>query len=54
MSTLRRIIRACMKDKNVTYMGEDIEEFLMNNEINPTKLIKSNNWLTPGTHVRIG
>ena len=46
--------KTCMKDKSITYMGEDIEEFLMNNEINPTKLIKSNNWLTPGTRVRIG
>lgn len=46
--------KTCTKDKNITYMGEDIEEFLMNNEINPTKLIKSNNWLTPGTRVRIG
>ena len=46
--------KTCMKDKSIIYMGEDIEEFLMNNEINPTKLIKSNNWLTPGTRVRIG
>ena len=46
--------KGCMKDKSIIYMGEDIEEFLMNNEINPTKLIKSNNWLTPGTRVRIG
>ena len=46
--------KTCMKDKSITYMGEDIEEFLINNEINPMKLIKSNNWLTPGTRVRIG
>lgn len=46
--------KTCMKDKSIIYMGEDIEEFLMNNEISPTKLIKSNNWLTPGTRVRIG
>ena len=46
--------KTCMKDKSIIYMGEDIEEFLMNNEIDPTKLIKSNSWLTPGTRVRIG
>ena len=42
-------------NKTITYMGEDIEEFLMNNEINAIELLKSNktNWLTPGTRIRI-
>ena len=44
------------KKSDVTYMGEDIEEFLMNNETNAMTLLKANknNWLTPGTRVRIG
>ena len=43
-------------NKTTTYMGENIEEFLMNNEINAMDLIKSNKdkWLTPGSRVRIG
>ena len=40
--------------KTITYMGEDIEEFLMNNEIDALGLLKSNNWLTPGSRIRIG
>lgn len=46
----------CKANKNVTYMGENIEEFLTNNEITAMDLIKSNknNWLTPGTRVVIG
>ena len=43
-----------LKEKNIIYMGEDIEEFLMNNEIDAMDLIKTNKWLTPGTRVRIG
>ena len=41
--------------KTITYMGEDIEEFLLNNELNAIELIKSNksNWLTPGTRIRM-
>ena len=46
--------KTCGKDKNIFYMGEDIEEFLMNNEIDATQLIKTNKWLTPGTRVLIG
>ena len=44
------------KKSDVTYMGEDIEEFLINNETNAMTLLKANknNWLTPGTRVRIG
>ena len=43
-------------NKNIIYMGEDIEEFLMNNEIDAMDLLKSNqnNWLTPGSRIRIG
>ena len=46
----------CKPNKNITYMGENIEEFLMNNEITAIDLLKSNknNWLTPGTRVTIG
>lgn len=42
-------------NKNVIYMGEDVEEFLMNNEIDALELLKinKNNWLTPGYQVRI-
>ena len=43
-----------MGNKTITYMGEDIEEFLMNNEIDAMGLIKSNNWLTPGSRIRLG
>lgn len=48
--------KGCMKDKSIIYMGEDIEEFLMNNEIDAMDLLKSNqnNWLTPGSRIRIG
>ena len=46
--------KPCGKEKNIIYMGEDIEEFLMNNEIDAMELIKSNKWLTPGTRVLIG
>ena len=46
--------KPCTKDKNIIYMGEDIEEFLMNNEIDAMELIKTNKWLTPGTRVLIG
>lgn len=43
-------------NKSVTYMGENIEEFLMNNEIDAMGLLNSNknNWLTPGSRIRIG
>lgn len=43
-------------NKNIIYMGEEIEEFLMNNEIDAMGLLKSNqnNWLTPGSRIRIG
>lgn len=42
-------------NKSITYMGEDIEEFLINNEIDAMELLKINktNWLTPGTRIRI-
>ena len=46
--------KTCGKEKNIVYMGEDIEEFLMNNEIDAMDLIKTNKWLTPGARVRIG
>jgi LysM repeat protein len=46
--------KTCSKEKNIIYMGEDIEEFLMNNEIDAMDLIKTNKWLTPGARVRIG
>lgn len=46
--------KTCGKEKNIIYMGEDIEEFLMNNEIDAMDLIKTNKWLTPGTRVLIG
>ena len=46
--------KPCGKEKNIIYMGEDIEEFLMNNEIDAMDLIKTNKWLTPGARVRIG
>lgn len=41
--------------KMITYMGEDLEEFLMNNEIDAVNLLKlnQNNWLMPGAQVRI-
>jgi LysM repeat protein len=42
-------------NKMITYMGEDLEEFLMNNEIDAVNLLKLNqkNWLMPGAQVRI-
>ena len=42
-------------NKTITYMGEDIEEFLMNNEMTAMDLLKYNktNWLTPGTRIRM-
>ena len=42
-------------NKTITYMGEDIEEFLINNELNAMDLLKSNkiDWLTPGTRIRM-
>lgn len=42
--------------KNALYMGESIEEFLVNNEINAIDLLKSNknNWLPVGSRVKIG
>lgn len=41
--------------KMITYMGEHLEEFLINNEIDAMHLLKlnRNNWLMPGTKVRI-
>jgi D-gamma-glutamyl-meso-diaminopimelic acid endopeptidase CwlS/peptidoglycan endopeptidase LytE len=41
--------------KMITYSGETIEEFLTNNEIDAMHLLKlnKNNWLMPGTSVRI-
>jgi D-gamma-glutamyl-meso-diaminopimelic acid endopeptidase CwlS/peptidoglycan endopeptidase LytE len=41
--------------KMITYSGETIEEFLTNNEIDAMNLLKlnKNNWLMPGTSVRI-
>ena len=46
----------CKPNKNVTYMGENIEEFLANNEMNAMDLLKlnKNNWLIPGTRILIG
>ena len=43
------------KGKMITYSGEAIEEFLINNEIDAMHLLKlnKNNWLMPGTSVRI-
>lgn len=43
------------KGKMITYAGEGIEEFLINNEIDAMHLLKlnKNNWLMPGTSVRI-
>ena len=43
------------KGKMITYSGEGIEEFLINNEIDAMHLLKlnKNNWLMPGTSVRI-
>ena len=40
-------------NKTVTYMGEDIEEFLINNELNAMDLLKSNkiNWQIGRAHV---
>lgn len=42
-------------NKMITYMGEDVEEFLVNNEIDAVKLLKlnQNNWLMPGAQVRV-
>ena len=40
--------------RNIEVLIEDIEEFLMNNEIDALGLLKSNNWLTPGSRIRIG
>lgn len=41
--------------KEAVYSGENLEEFLMNNEVNAVDLLNmnKNNWLTPGTKVRI-
>jgi LysM repeat protein len=41
--------------KMITYMGEHLEEFLINNEIDAMHLLKlnQNNWLMPGAKVRI-
>lgn len=43
------------KGKMITYGGEGIEEFLINNEVDAMHLLKlnKNNWLMPGTSVRI-
>ena len=43
------------KGKVITYSGENIEEFLINNEIDAMNLLKlnKNNWLMPGASVRI-
>lgn len=43
------------QNKTITYMGENIEEFLMNNEINAIDLLKlnKNKWLTSGSRVKI-
>ena len=48
--------KSCKPNKNITYMGESIEEFLTNNEMTAMDLLKSNknNWLTPGTRINIG
>ena len=47
--------KSCPNNKTITYMGENIEEFLMNNEIDALDLIKmnKNKWLTSGTRVKI-
>ena len=44
----------CMH-KEMMYSGENLEEFLMNNEMNAMDLLNlnKNNWLTPGTKVRV-
>ena len=41
--------------KIITYMGEDLEEFMANNEVDAVNLLKlnQNNWLMPGAQVRI-
>lgn len=41
--------------KIITYSGENIEEFLINNQIDAMDLLKlnKNNWLMPGTSIRI-
>lgn len=47
--------KGCSNKKTTTYMGENIEEFLMNNEIDAMDLIKlnKNKWLPSGTRVKI-
>lgn len=43
------------QNKTITYMGENIEDFLMNNEIDAMNLLKlnHNNWLMPGSRIRV-
>ena len=47
--------KGCQGNKVTTYMGENIEEFLMNNEISAMDLLKlnKNKWLTSGARDKI-
>ncbi len=48
-----QIIELVNKHK-VTYKGEDIDEFLADNNLTSTDLLKLNRWLKPGSEVIVG
>lgn len=49
-----QVIELVGKNHKVTYKGEDIEEFLADNNLSSMDLVKLNRWLKPGSEVIVG
>ena len=49
-----QVIELGGKNHKVTYKGEDIEEFLADNNLSSMDLVKLNRWLKPGSEVIVG